>query len=128
MAGQDQKWVNINVQIHPELALADKAEITAVTPNGFAWNGFLVDSVIGNGAVNMTAADVIWAALTGPEQAAWDAGADGLTAPMLAVAQTVAGGGAGTPKSSGNVFLNYEYALYVMGLVNIPTAVPPAYV
>lgn len=128
VAGQAQKWVNANAQIHPELTLADEAEVRAITPSGFAWNGFLVDNLIGAGAVNIAAADAIWTALIAGEKTAWDTAADGLTTPMLAVAQTVAGGGAGTPKTSGNVFLNYEYALYVMGLVNIPDATPPAYV
>ncbi len=127
VAGQAQKFVNANAQVHPELTLADELEIRAITPSGFAWNGFLVDNLIGSGAVNIVAADAIWAPL-GAAQATWDTAADGLTTPMLAVAQTVAGGGAGVAKTSGNVFLNYEYALYVMGLVNIPDAVPPAYV
>lgn len=127
VAGAGQKFANVNLQIHADMTLNDKLEMQAIVPSGFAWNGFLVDNMIGSGAVNMTASDAIWVAFSGPEQAAWDTAADGLTAPILAVAQTVAGGGAGTPKSSGNVFCNYDYGLFAMGLVTIPSAVPPVY-
>lgn len=127
VSGEGQSFCNVNVQVHEDLTLNDKLEIQAIVPSGFAWNGFLVDNMIGSGAVNMTASDAIWAALAGGEQDDWDTAADALTAPILAVAQTVAGGGAGTPKSSGNVFLNYDYGLFAMGLVAIPVAVPPVY-
>lgn len=127
-AGAAQKWVNANTQINSGMTLDDKAEIKVVTPGGYAWNGHLVDSMIGKGAVNMTASDAIFAGLSGPEQAAWDSAAAALNSLMPAVAQTVAGGGSGTPKSAGNVFLNYTYGIFVMGLVSIPGAVPPTYV
>lgn len=127
VAGANQKWVNANTQINGDLTLDDKLEIQAITPAGFAWNGFLVDNVIGAGAVNMTASDAIWTGLAGGEQTAWDDAADALTTLFPAVPQTVAGGGAGTPKSSGNSFLNYIYALYAMNLVAIPDATPPVY-
>lgn len=127
VCGSAQKFCNVNVQVHADLTLNDKLEVTAIVPSGFAWNGFLVDNIIGAGQVNMTASDAIWTAFSGAEQTAWDAAADGLTAALLGVAQTVAGGGAGTPKSSGNVFCNYDYGLYAMGLVSIPAAVPPVY-
>ncbi len=127
VAGAIQKWINANIQIHAEMTFSDKAEITVITPGGQAWNGFTVTSVIGAGGLNMTASDAVWAGLTAGEQAAWDTAAAGLTALLPSVAQTVAGGAAGTAKSAGNVFLNYEYALFVMGLTNIPTATPPVY-
>lgn len=127
-SGSAQKFVNVNTQINANLVVADKAEIQAVTPAGFAWNGFLVDSIVGAGQVNMTASDAIWAARTGGEKTAWNNAADALTAPLLGVGQTVAGGGAGTPKTSGNVFLNYIYGLYAIGIHPIPTATPPTYV
>ena len=123
-----QKHVNLSTQVHPENVLRDKLEIAAITPSGYAWNGFLVDNLVGAGGLNIIAADAIWTALTGGEKTAWDNAAAALTSPLLSVAQTIAGGGAGTAKTAGNVFLNMEYALYVMGLVNIPTATPPTYV
>jgi len=127
VTGAAQRWVNANMQIHAGLTLTDKTEIVAVTPSQYAWNGYLVDQMIGTGGINMTAADAIWAGLSGAEQTAWDNAANGLTTLMPAVAQTIAGGAAGTPKSSGQVFLNYQYGLFVIGLVAIPTAVPPVY-
>ncbi len=128
VSGAVQKHINASTQIHAELAVRDKSSIAAVTPGGYAWNGYTVDSLIGPGHVNIDAADLVWSGLNGTEQAAWDTAAAGLTAQLPSVAQTVAGGAAGTPKSAGNVFLNLEYALYTMGLVNVPTAVPPVYV
>lgn len=127
-AGSAQKFSNANTQIRGGLTLADKAEIMAVTPSGYAWNGFLVDNIIGAGNVNMVASDAAWAALTALQKTDWDNAADALTAPLFGVPQTVAGGGAGTPKTSGQVFFNYTYGLYAMGLVAIPGAVPPTYV
>jgi hypothetical protein len=126
VAGQAQKWVNANTQINGDLTLADLAEIKAITPAGYAWNGELTKAIIGAGAVNIAASDALWAAFT-TEKGDWDTAADGLTAPMLAVAQFDAGGAAGTPKTSGNVFFNYIYGLYVMGLVAVPDGTPPTY-
>ena len=128
VAAAGQKFANANVQIHEDLTLNDKLEMQAIVPSGFAWNGFLVDNMIGSGAVNMTASDAIWTGLAAGEKTAWDDAAAALTAPILAVAQTIAGGGAGTPKTAGNVFLNYDYGLFAMGLVLIPAAAPPTYV
>ncbi len=128
VSGSVQKFVNANTQINANLTLTDKAEISAIAPSGYAWNGFLVDNIIGAGALNITTSDAIWAALSGAEQAAWDTAATGLNSLLAGVAQTVAGGGSGTAKSNGNVFLNYVYALFAMGLTPIPGAVPPVYV
>lgn len=128
VCGAAQKFANASTQVHPENTLRDELEIRAITPAGYAWNGFLVDHLIGAGQVNIDAADAIWAGLLAGEKTAWDNAAAALTNPILDVAQTIAGGGPGTAKTAGNVFLNYEYALYSMGLVNIPTATPPTYV
>ena len=127
-SGSAQKWVNGSTQINAGLTLTDKAEITAITPAGKAWNGYLVDNMIGKGGANMVASDAAYAALTGGEQTAWDTAADGLSTALLGVIQTVAGGGLGAPKPSGQVFFNYTYGLYVMGLSTIPDATPPVYV
>lgn len=127
VGGAVQRQINLSAEVHAENVLTDKLEIAAVTPGGYAWNGFLVDNLSGAAHVNIIAADAIWTALTAGEKTAWNNAAAGLTPPHLAVAQTVAGGGADTPKTAGNVFLNHEYALFAMGLVNIPTATPPVY-
>ncbi len=127
VAGAVQRQINLSTRVHAENTLRDKLEITAITPGGYAWNGFLVDNLSGTAHVNIIAADAIWAALAPAEKTAWDNAAAALVPPYLAVAQTVAGGAPGTAKTAGNVFLNHEYALFAMGLVNIPTAVPPVY-
>lgn len=127
-AGSAQKFANANTQVRAGLTLNDKLEIMAVTPSGYAWNGFLVDSIIGAGRVNIAASEVLWTALTAPQKTAWNDAATALTAPLFGVAQTVAGGGAGVAKTNGNVFFNYTYGLYAMGLVVVPGAVPPVYV
>jgi len=127
-AGAAQKFVNSNTQINANLILTDKAEIQAITPSGYAWNGFLVDSMIGSGAVNLTASQALWSFISGADQAAWDTAATGMTSLLASVPQTVAGGGQGTQKSNGNVFFNYAYALFVMGLAPVPGPVPPVYV
>lgn len=126
--GSAQKWVNLNTQVNANLSLPDIDEIKAVTPAGFAWNGFLVDQMIGAGAANIDAADAIWDGLAPLEQTAWDDAADALTAPLFGVIQTIAGGASGTAKSSGQVFLDYIYGLFAMGIHPIPGAVPPNYV
>lgn len=126
-AGSAQKWANGNTQVHASNTLNDKLELIAVTPAGQAWNGFLVDSMIGAGNINMSTSDTQWAALTAPQKSAWDTAASGLTFPLLGVPQTIAGGGAGTAKSNGQVFYNYIYGLFVAGIVPAPTATPPVY-
>ena len=126
-AGSAQKFVNANTQVNANLTLTDELEIRAVTPAGQAWNGFLVNSMVGAGAANIDAADTLWTALASGEKTAWDTAANALTAPLFGVIQTVAGGAAGTPKSSGQVFFDYIYGLYAMGIHPIPGAVPPVY-
>jgi hypothetical protein len=126
-AGSAQKFVNANTQINQNLTLTDKAEIQAITPSGYAWNGFLVDSIVGAGALNITTSQAIWDGLSAAEQAAWDTAATAMTSLLASVPQTIAGGAQSIPKSNGNVFLNYTYALFVMGLAAIPAAVPPVY-
>lgn len=128
VAGAVQRHVHLSAQVRAALTYTDLVEIANITPSGFAWNGFLVDNLIGAGALNIAAADAIWAALTAGEKTAWNNAAAALVPPYLAVNQTVAGGGAGTPKTAGNAFLDHQYALFAMGLVSIPTAVPPVYV
>ena len=126
--GSAQKFANANTQVRAGLTVKDKLAIIAVTPSGYAWNGFLVDNIIGPGRVNMAASDALWTALTAPQKSAWGTAAAALTSPLFGVAQPVAGGGAGVAKTNGNVFFNYTYGLYAMGLVVVPGAVPPVYV
>ena len=125
--GAIQRFTNQSALVNENLTLANKAEVAAITPSGQAWNGYLVDAAIGAGGLTYTAAQAAWAALTGGEKTAWDNAAAALTPAIPAVAQQVAGGGAGTPLTAGNVFFIQEYALYVMGLQAVPGAVPTVY-
>lgn len=127
VSGESQRWANINVQLGDGRTLTDKASIVAVTPTGYAWNGYLTDTMIGGGQANFTAAQAAYADLAAGEKTAWDDAADALSPAILAVGQTVAGGGAGTPLSSGNVFFIYQYALAIILGLSAPGAVPPVY-
>jgi hypothetical protein len=126
-AGAGQHWANLTALILTGAIDTDKANIRDVAPSGQAWNGTLVKAMIGAGDVNYDAASAIWAGLTGGEKTAWDNAAAALVPAIPAVAQTVAGGGLGTPLTDGEVFLHYMYGLYVLGLYTLPDATPPVY-
>jgi hypothetical protein len=120
-------WANWTALVLAGETDTDKVRIKAVTPDGFAWNGFLVDKGIGPGATDYLAAEVIWLALTAPQRTDWCDAADALVPPIPAVPQGQAGGGFTTVMSSGNVFFHFMYALYKMGLYTLPNDVPPTY-
>lgn len=105
----------------------DELAIRAITPDGFAWNGFLVQQGIGANHINYDAAAAAWTALTAPQKTAWDDAADILVPAILPVAQGDTGGGYTTSLTSGNVFFLYRYALYIMALVGLPGIAPPTY-
>lgn len=125
--GAIQRFINQSALVNANLTLTDKAEIQAITPSGQAWNGFLVDSAIGAGAITYAAAQAAYAALAAGEKTAWVNAAGALTPAIPAVAQSTAGGGTGTPMTAGEVFFIQEYALYVMGLQTVPGATPTVY-
>jgi hypothetical protein len=83
--------------------------------------------MIGAGFVTYTAAQAAWSALSSGQKTSWDGAAAALTPAIPAVAQTVAGGGAGTPLTAGNVFFLYVYGLYAAGLASLPGGTPPTY-
>lgn len=123
-----QRFANMTTLKRSGETITDKAELAAGAPSGQAWNGFLVKSAIGAGQVNYDAATAAYAALTAPQKAAWDTAAAALVPAIPAVAQSVAGGAAGTPMVAGEVFFHYAYGLYVAGVMTaIPGAVPPTY-
>lgn len=123
-----QKWINGTAEIRTGETELDKTLLTAAAPAGQAWNGFLVKSGIGAGQINYDAADAAYAALTAPQKAAWDAGAAALVPAILPVNQTVAGGGTGTPATSGSVFFHACYAMYIAGIYAVaPGTAPPDY-
>lgn len=124
--GNCQTWCKATLLITTPPGVRDELAIRAITPDGFAWNGFLVQMAIGEFAITYIAAQAIWAGFT-TEKAAWDAAAALLVPAMQPAPQGLAGGGGTTPLTGGNVFFIYRYGLYAMGLVAIPGAVPPTY-
>ena len=127
VTGALQSWVNTTSMKAPTQTLTDKLRIKAVTPGGFAWNGFLTQTLIGPGGLTYDAATAAYAALTAPEKAAWEAATDDIVPVINDVYQTVAGGGAGTPITDGEVFFILQYGLSLLGLADMPGAVPPVY-
>lgn len=127
-SGSAQKAVNGSVQIRTGQALTDKALLKLAAPNGYAWNGYLTDSMIGAGALNYTAGQAAWAALAAGEKAAWSVAADARVPAVFPAAQQIAGGGAGVALTSGNVYFLQQYGLYVSGVYDTaPGAIPPTY-
>jgi hypothetical protein len=127
VTGALQSWVNVSVLKAPTETLTDKVRIKAVTPGGYAWNGFLTQTIIGSGGLTYTAAVAAYALLTAPQKEAWVAAAGALAPVLTEVYQTVAGGAAGTPLTSGCVFFIYLYGLSLIGLNEVPGAAPPTY-
>ena len=127
VCGASQRFSNLTALKYPARTLTDKALLTAGAPAGQAWNGFLVKSMTGAAALSYIAATTAYAALTSGERTAWVAAADALVPAIPAVAQSIVGGGAGTPVTSGFVFYHYVYGLYKAGLNVAPTGTPPTY-
>lgn len=127
VTGAIQRQMNLSVAVKAAKTGTDKVRLAGITPAGFAWNGYLTDILIGNGAVSYAAAEAAWGALAAGEKTAWDVAAAGLTPAYTAVYQTVAGGGAGVNKTAGFAFFAHSYALYLAGLDTVPGAVPPVY-
>lgn len=128
VVGVSQRQVNLSAQIQSGKTLTDKALLQAAAPAGFAWNGHLADSMIGAGGVTYTAASAAWTALTAPQKTAWDSAASARVPAFAAAAQKVAGGGAGTALTNGNVYFLQQYGLYAAGILTVaPGATPPTY-
>jgi hypothetical protein len=127
VTGLIQSFVNNTELKAPAQTVLDKDRIKAQTPAGFAWNGYLVDQMIGKGKLVYLAALAAWEALAAGEQTAWTDAAAALVPAIGEVYQTNAGGTAGTPLPGGLVFFVYQYGLSQMGLATPPGAVPPAY-
>lgn len=124
---EGQTWAHNTLLKHAGETVIDKTLIAAVTPDGFAWNGFLVDKGIGSGFTSYTAAAAAYAGLTAGEKTAWVTAAAALVPAIKPVAQGQAGGGFGTSLTAGEVFFHYMYALYEMAIYGIPGATPPTY-
>jgi hypothetical protein len=123
-----QRFANLTTLKRSGESETDKAEMIGLAPSGQAWNGFLVKSGIGAGQVNYDAATAAYTALAGGEKTAWVNAANALVPAIPAVAQATAGGGSGTPMTSGEAFFHYAWALYVAGaMASAPGATPPVY-
>jgi len=126
--GAAQRQINLSTQIRTGQTLTDKARLAAAAPAGYAWNGFLTDSIIGAGAVNYAAGQAAWDALAAGEKTAWDTAAGARTPAVFAAAQFTAGNVAATSLTAGNVYFLQQYGLYVAGLqASAPNATPPTY-
>ena len=106
--------------------VTDKVAIAAITPDGQAWNGYLLGAAIGTNLDAYTAMIALYGTLAA-DYAAWCAAAAGLTPAIQPAPQVAAGGIATTPLTNGNVFFAYCYGLYKIGLMAVPGAVPPTY-
>lgn len=126
-AGTAQKWANATSLVESGESETDKARMQGAVPSGFAWNGWLVDNMIGAGGITYDAAQTAYAALDAGEQTAWETAAAALTPAFPATAQTAAGGGSTTALSDGEGYFIYRYGLMSAGLATTPDATPPTY-
>lgn len=123
-----QRWANLTSLVLSGETDTDKVRLTAAAPAGQAWNGFLVKSILGAGGLDFDTAEGLYAALTGPQQAAWDAAAGALSPAIPAVAQFDTNNSPSTPIPAGEVFFIYMHGLYMAGLLAaVPNGTPPTY-
>jgi len=127
VTGAVQKWINATNTKHAGATDLDKARIIAVTPSGFAWNGYLTQTLIGVGYANYDEAVAVWTALSPTDKTAWDDAAALLVPAIMPVNQTMAGGASDVPLTAGNIFFLAMYALFLIGLEDVPDATPPTY-
>jgi hypothetical protein len=109
--GAIQHQMNLTTEKKGSETLTDKARLSAYAPSGQAWNGWLINQGVGKGAATYAAARAAYSALGSTPKSDYGSAAAGLTPPLPAVYQTVAGGGAGTSVPAGEVFFIMQYAL-----------------
>lgn len=128
VTGMAQRAVRLSAQKKTGQTLTEKALLMAAAPSGYAWNGFLTDSMIGAGGLTYDAAQTAYAVLTAPQKTAWDAAAAARVPALIAVAQSATGGAAGTPMTSGEAYFIQQYGMYAAGIYTAaPGAVPPTF-
>lgn len=128
LTGAAQKQVNLSTQIKSGQTLTDKQLLQAKAPTGYAWNGYLTDSIIGAGGVTYDAAQAAWDALIAGDKTAWDTAAAARTPAYQAAAQQVAGGASGTALTAGQVYFFEQYGMFAGGIfLSAPTGTPPTY-
>lgn len=127
VAGAGQRFANLSLQLGNGRLITDQAAIRLITPSGYAWNGTLVEAIIGAGSLNYTAAAAAYAALTALQKVDWNSAAALMVPVIPAVNQVGVGGVIGTPMVAGEVMFHYQYGLYVLAIAALPGAVPPVY-
>ena len=128
VTGMAQNKVRLSAQIKSGQTLTEKALLMAAAPSGYAWNGFLTDMMIGSGGLTYDAAQTAYALLTAPQKTAWDVAAAARTPAVIAVNQATAGGGVGTPMTSGEAYFIQQWGMYAAGIyAAAPGAVPPTF-
>jgi hypothetical protein len=126
--GVMQRQLMTSLEVKSGETLTDKALLAAAAPAGYAWNGHLTDMAIGGGGVTYDAASSAWTALTAGEKTAWDNAAAARAPAFQGASQQIAGGGAGTPLTPGQVYFTQQYAMFAAGIFpSAPTATPPTY-
>lgn len=119
-------WANVTALKTTPPGTTDKIAVKAIAPDGFAWNGEVLKAMIGTNLDNYLAGTAIYAGFT-TEKAAWVAAAAALTPAMLGASQVAAFGVPATALTAGQTFFMFRYALYILGLVAIPSGTPPTY-
>lgn len=127
VGGAAQKVARLTTTKRAGYTTTDLVQLKAAAPSGFAWNGNLVKTMAGSGAVNYAAAVAAYAALSSGEKTAWTNAAAAHAPIVPDVAQYDALGVLGTPIGAGEVWFIYQYTLYLLGLSTVPGGTPPVY-
>lgn len=126
--GAIQKFFNRTAEVRDPETVTDKVLLIAAAPSGYAWNGFLVDSLIGPAGATYDAARAAYAALQAGEKTAWNTAAGALTPEIVPVVQVGADNVPTTSLTAGEVHFLGQYGLYAAGLTDTaPGATPPTY-
>lgn len=127
VTAEGQHWVNFETSKSDGNANTDKVRITNITPAGQAWNGFLVNTMIGDNSAEYTTAGTAYAALAAAEKTAWNTSAGALSPAIADVQQFLALNAPGVAVAKGEVFFRVRYAMFRMGIAPAPGAVPTVY-
>ena len=114
------------LQVNSSTTKTDEQAIRDKTPSGMRWNGYIQKVLTGSGAAGYNAAKAAWDAL--PDQSQWETTANGLMPPVQSASQYLAGGGADTAATPGEVLFTMNYGLYLIGAsTTAPDSTPPTY-
>lgn len=127
LAGTITKQMSATAQKLGANTKVDRDRVRDKSPAGQAWNGYFVETLIGPGGANYTAAQTAWNALAAADKTTWNTAASALVPAMTTTKQTTAGGVAGTTLTTGQAFYFMSYTLWKLGLGSQPTITPPTY-